>query len=319
MNKENLLETCGLKWNKEVVLNQDPVYSFLENHEGILQSLNPDLLRNHMEYGVLDDGTLYKIGVKNHLIERLVFVNQIVKPYRRIKAVISYDGTSFSGFQVQRSDRSVQGEIEKVLSEIHHEEKRIAGASRTDAGVHALHQVIHFDTNRDDSLEKWMYYLNRRLPKDIYVQHLEEVHPLFHSRYDVLRKEYRYRLNRKEYNPLQRNYEWFQKDINVDALRNEMLSLVGTHDFTSFSKGDKEDKTRTIFDARVEEQEDILELVFIGDGFLRYMIRLIVFALVKIAKNEMDSTIMNLLEEKSRKKTIHLAPAGGLYLANIEY
>jgi len=318
ISKELIASKCGLKYNKEVILDQDNVYDFIVNHPDWFESLHLNLDVDHMEYGVFSDGTLYKVGINHHLIERVVIVTK-TKGYTRIKGTLSYDGSMFSGFQVQSNDRSVQGEIEKILSEIHHEETRIAGASRTDAGVHALNQVFHFDTMRSDDLDRWLYYFHRRAPKDIYIKDLEIVHPLFHSRYDVRKKEYRYRINTSEYNPLMRNYEWFVPGLNLEILEREMKSLLGSHDFSSFSKGDKEDKTRTIYTSTVQKYPGYIELVFEGDGFLRYMIRLIVSALVKISLGKLDTTIANLLEEKSREKTIHLAPAGGLYLTQINY
>ncbi|MGD9909739.1 MAG: tRNA pseudouridine(38-40) synthase TruA [Candidatus Izemoplasmatales bacterium] len=318
ITKDLIAIKCGLKYNKEVILDQDNVYDFVLRHQEWFETIELGLGKDHMEYGYFSDGTLYKVGVKDHLIERIVIVSK-TKGYTRIKGTLSYDGSMFSGFQVQSNDRSVQGELEKILSEIHHEETRIAGASRTDAGVHALNQVFHFDTTRSDDLDRWLYYFHRRAPKDMYVKDLEIVHPLFHSRYDVLKKEYRYRINTSEYNPLMRNYEWFVPGLDIARLEKEMETLLGTHDFSSFSKGEKEDKTRTIFTSSVVQHPGYIELVFEGDGFLRYMIRLIVSALVKISLGKLDTTMALLLEEKSRLQTVHLAPAGGLYLTKIEY
>jgi len=318
LTKEIFTPDCGLKWNKEVILNRDHVFGFFLEHPSFFEGLAFDLEQDSMVYGYLEDKILTKVGVRNHQIERIVIVSEY-REYERYKAVLKYDGTNFSGFQVQSKERSVQGEIEKVLSEIENETVRIAGASRTDAGVHALGQVFHFDTNRKLSTDKWMYYFSKRLPKDMFVTKVEKVHPLFHSRYDVYKKEYRYRINTVAYNPLKRNFEWFQECLDYAKLEKEMASLIGTFDFTSFAKGDKEDKVRTIYKAYVDYHKDYIELVFVGDGFLRYMIRLMVHALVDISRGKLETTMIELIEEKSRRKIIHLAPASGLYLTKIDY
>lgn len=318
LTKLHFTSDCGVKYNKTVILNQDPVFDFYLEHQDWFHQMKYDFDSSSMSYGYLENGYAYKTGMNNNQIERVVIEHK-ANLYQRIKLVCEYDGALFSGFQVQKSERSVQGEIEKVLSEIHNEPTKVIGASRTDAGVHALHQVIHFDTFRDDSKEKWLRYFRKRLPSDIYIKSLEFVHPLFHSRYDVVKKEYRYRINMKEYNPFMRHYEWFQEHINLAVLKQEVSSLIGTFDFTSFSKGEKEDKTRTIFEAYVEEHSDYIEIVFVGNGFLRYMIRLLVFALVQISQHKMKTTIKHLILDQSRTKTIHLAPASGLYLTKIHY
>ncbi|MBU0996779.1 MAG: tRNA pseudouridine(38-40) synthase TruA [Firmicutes bacterium] len=314
----DLTEDCGLKYNKTVILNRPEVFAFCEEHQEWFEDIVIPFHKDGMTYGWLADGQMYKIGVKNGKIERIVIVTK-VQHSKRMMMKITYDGTEFSGFQIQSKDRSVQGEIEKIVSEIHQEPTRISGASRTDAGVHALAQVIHFDTDREETPERWLYYLNKRLPKDIHVMEARLVHPLFHSRYDVLKKEYRYRLNLNEFNPLNRHFEWYVGSLDMNRLQEECACFIGTHDFTSFSKGEKDSKIRTIYKAEVQLFPNYVEIVFEGDGFLRYMIRLMVFSLVKIAQGNLKVSVQELLEEKSRKRTIHLAPAGGLYLSRVDY
>lgn len=318
-NAEDLRDDCGLKFDKQVILNKEPVLAFLNGNEDWLSSLPIQTKdKDGIHYGSLENGYLYKIGIKNHLIERLVISSKRPKG-RRIRMKISYDGTFFSGFQVQSSHRSVQGEIEKILSEIHNHPTKIVGASRTDAGVHAYSQFIHFDTDREDTTERWLHYFHKRLPKDIHAVEASFTHPLFHARYDVIKKEYRYRINPFAYNPLQRNFEWFVEDIDISRLKAELKFIEGTHDFTSFCKGEKDSHVRTIYKAYVDEYPEYMEIVFEGDGFLRYMIRLLVNALVKISKGDLNASMKELIEERSRKHTIHLAPAEGLYLSRVDY
>jgi len=314
----DLTENCGLKFNKLVFLNQDVVFSFCEEHQEWFDGISICFDKDGLSYGSLSNGYLYKIGIRDRLINRIIIMTKVPES-KRVMMKISYDGTDFSGFQVQSKDRSVQGEIESILSDIHQESTRIVGASRTDAGVHALGQVIHFDTLRNDSIEKWLHYFNKRLPNDVHAFEAKFTHPLFHARYDVLKKEYRYRLNLKEYNPLMRHFEWYVGDLDLNRLEEECEHLIGTHDFTSFSKGEKDSKIRTIFKADVVKHQEFVEIVFEGDGFLRYMIRLIVFSLVKISQGEQKVTMKDLLNDLNRKRTTHLAPAGGLYLSRVDY
>jgi len=318
LNKSDFSQTCGLKFDRLILLNQEDVYQFYLDHVDWFQTLTIDTEKDGTFYGYLDNGFPYKYSIQKHFVTRLVLAKEPLHE-QRIKATIMYDGTEFSGFQMQKNDRSVQGELETIVSEIHDAPTRVNGASRTDAGVHATGQVIHFDSTRNESLEKWKYYFQKKLPKDIGIQSVEFVHPLFHSRYDVLYKEYRYIINTGPYDPLKRHFEWTVDGLNLDILSFDLHELIGTHDFKSFSKGDKEDTFRTIHNAYFIKKDERIELIFIGDGFLRYMIRLIVFALVKRAKEAMEVSISDIIADHSRKYTTHLAPACGLTLTKVVY
>lgn len=239
---------------------------------------------------------------------------------QRIKLTLEYDGTDFFGFQRQKEDRTVQAELEAALSVINGEPTPVTGASRTDAGVHALGQTAHFDTHRDFSEAKWEMILNHALPKDIVVRKAEKVHPLFHSRYDVLRKEYRYLLRIGNPSALDRNREWaVPGPLDLTRLAAELKKIEGTHDFASFCKGENDDTVRTVYEARMETEGGRLLLTFVGDGFLHNMIRLIVGTLVDIASGKTEDDLSRILSEKSRRSTRSLAPAGGLYLVRIDY
>ncbi|MBN2504164.1 MAG: tRNA pseudouridine(38-40) synthase TruA, partial [Bacilli bacterium] len=158
-----------------------------------------------------------------------------------------------------------------------------------------------------------------RLPDDIHVKTVYFAPVLFHSRFDVLAKEYRYTLNLGEYDPLRRNYEWTVDELDLGTLEKNLKQLLGSHDFTSFCTGDKEDRVRTIFKADYEIEDDKLQLVFIGDGFLHHMLRLIVFQLVLIASGKVDYDIESLINDMSRRRTTRLAPSGGLCLEKVIY
>jgi len=263
-------------------------------------------------------GIALKLSLYEGLVGRIVAKRP--EPGRqRMRLVVAYDGTEFFGFQRQLELRSVQAELEGLVSRVNGVATTVNGASRTDTGVHARGQVVHFDTVRDFDSAKWMTILNHAAPDDLCVVSAERTHPLFHSRFDVWEKEYRYTLDLGAYDPLKRHFRWYCGPLDADVLSREIVKIVGTHDFTSFCKGEKDSKVRTIKEARVEQNGSELVLVFVGDGFLHNMIRLLAASLVGIAKGELDVDMRALLDAKNRDRTRDLAPPGGLTLIRVDY
>lgn len=240
--------------------------------------------------------------------------------YTRIKCHVTYDGSTFSGFQRQPYLMTVQGEIEKGLLHLTKEEITIHSSGRTDKGVHAINQVFHFDTLSKIKADEFARVLRSFLPDSIYLKSSEKVHPTFHSRYDSYSKEYVYKLKLGEYDPIQRNYEWNVNNIDVTLLSKELKTIIGTHDFTSFTKT-REDKTmfRTIYDVNVEEKADYLYISIIGNGFLRYMVRYIVGTAVEIANGGVDSSLQDFISYKNSSEVKWKAPSSGLYLKEVIY
>ncbi len=240
--------------------------------------------------------------------------------YTRIRCTVTYDGSTFSGFQRQPDLMTVQGEIEKALFYLTKEEITIHSSGRTDKGVHAINQTFHFDTLSKIEPNDFARVLRSYLPDSIYLKSSEKVHATFHSRYDSYSKEYVYKLNLGEYDPIQREYEWNVNDIDVVLLKKELSSIIGTHDFTSFTKT-KEDKimTRTIFDINVEEKGDYLYISIIGSGFLRYMVRYIIGTVVEIAKGNTKETLIDFINYKNSSEVKWKAPSSGLYLKEVIY
>ena len=160
----------------------------------------------------------------------------------RYLITISYDGTDFSGYQKQPKERTVQSELEKALKEINGGKKVDVHASgRTDAGVHALNQKVHFDLETKITPDKLIRGLNSLLPNDIYVKDVKEVPEDFHARFSAIGKEYIYKLNMGEYNPLERNYVYqHNKKLDVIEMERAMKYLEGEHNFKSFTKTDEE-------------------------------------------------------------------------------
>lgn len=240
---------------------------------------------------------------------------------------IAYDGTLFSGYQKQPRERTVQGELEKALKEINGGKKVTAHASgRTDAKVHAMAQKVHFDLDTKITVDKLEKALNSLLPEDIYVKKAEEVNDDFHARFSAIGKEYIYILNMGEYNPLERNYVYqHNKKLDVVEMERAMKYLEGTHNFKSFTKADeeKEDYVRTISQTNlIRDTKDVnkITLVFVGTGFLRYMVRNIVGTLIEVGEGKRRSEeVIDILRKEDRKVAGKTANAEGLYLKNVFY
>lgn len=245
----------------------------------------------------------------------------------RYLIVVAYDGTLFSGYQKQKGARTVQGELEKTLKEINGGKKvEVHASGRTDAKVHALAQRVHFDLETKITSAKLNKALNSLLPEDIYVKKVEEVRENFHARFDAIGKEYIYMLNMGEYNPLERNYVYqYNKKLDVVEMERAMKYLEGTHNFKSFTKTDeeKDDYVRTISQTNlIRDTKDVnkITLVFVGTGFLRYMVRNMVGTLIEVGEGKIKSEdIINILKEENRASAGRTANAEGLYLKNVFY
>ncbi|ASB63329.1 tRNA pseudouridine synthase A [Bacillus sp. A053] len=244
----------------------------------------------------------------------------------RLKCTISYDGHLFNGYQVQPGKRTVQDELEKALAVLHKSKERIpvVSSGRTDSGVHAAGQVIHFDTPLSIPAERWPYALNALLPDDIAVKQAEIADDGFHARFSAVKKEYRYFVyTEKHPDVFKRHYAYhFSYRLNVQDMKEAAKHLIGTHDFTSFcaAKTEVQDKVRTIYELDWTETDDGLQMRITGSGFLYNMVRIIVGTLLdagigKIAPDDVKS----MLEAKDREAAGRTAPGHGLYLWNVYY
>ena len=239
----------------------------------------------------------------------------------------SYDGSSFNGYQKQPSKRTVQGEMEKVLKQINDNKKvDIIASGRTDAGVHAINQKAHFSLNIDINTDKLKKALNSLLPKDIYVKQVENVSEEFHARFSAIGKEYIYKINMGEYNPIERNYIYqYNSKLDVVEMERALKYLEGTHNFKTFTKSDeeKDDYVRTISQTSiVRDSKDVnqLTLTFVGTGFLRYMVRNMVGTLIEIGEGKRKSEdIIDMLKKEDRRVAGKTANPEGLYLRNVFY
>lgn len=246
---------------------------------------------------------------------------------RNIRLFLAYDGTNYLGFQIQPKGPTIQGILQEVLSQILGHKVKIKSAGRTDAGVHALCQVVHFLTTSDKPLEVIFRALNGLLPKDISVWLVEEVDFKFHPQRNVLRKTYQYYIyNSPVRNPLLRLYSWWVPEpLDILAMSACLTELIGTKDFASFRKAGTEVKTtvRTIYSAEFKwskEHKNLLIFEIVGKGFMRYMVRNIVGALVEVGKGKLSlEQFREIIEAKDRKVAPPPAPPQGLILKHIEY
>ncbi|MCM3086878.1 tRNA pseudouridine38-40 synthase [Bhargavaea ginsengi] len=244
----------------------------------------------------------------------------------RIKLIIAYDGSGFEGYQIQPKGRTVQGELEQALSVIHKGTAvRVHASGRTDAGVHASGQVVHFDTPLGIPDNRWAMALNTRLPGAIRILSAETVPDGFHARFSATGKTYRYIWHLSDViSPFRRYFTTPSLGVTPDVARMEAGArhLIGTHDFTSFcsAKTDVEDKVRTIESIRFERQGEELHMVISGSGFLYNMVRIIAGTLWMCGKGELDpEDIPGILAAKDRSQAGKTAQAQGLYLENVHY
>ena len=242
----------------------------------------------------------------------------------RYMMTFSYDGSKYNGYQKQPNIETIQSVLEDKLTQINSNNKvNVSASGRTDSGVHALNQKAHFDLKIELPVDRLKHSLNKMLPPSIYVKDIKIVSEEFHARFDVKRKKYVYKINVGEYNPLDADYIYqYNNELNIEKMSLGIKEFIGTHDFTSYTKGceEKEDYVRTIYEAYVIKENDIIEITFIGNGFLRYMVRNMVGSLIEIGSGKMNaSDIANIIEKKDRKCAGLTAPSCGLYLVDVEY
>ena len=250
---------------------------------------------------------------------------------RNIKLLIGYDGTDYSGWQRQKHDRTIQGEIENRLAVMTTEEISLHGAGRTDAGVHAEGMVAHFLTGSSISCAAFVRGLNAMLPGAIRIYRAEEADPSFHARFSAIGKQYQYSVfTGKVHPPHLRLYPLHvTSPLNFNAMHECLTLLEGTHDFSSFENSGSRDKDdcsgrgaiRTIYRAAIHMQTpELFAFHFTGDGFLRNMIRNLVGTLLAAGRRSITSEgFAGILQAKDRTMAGPTAPAHGLQLNKVLY
>src|ERR1700722_11033481 len=246
---------------------------------------------------------------------------------RRIRIVVSYDGTDYHGWQVQPGLPTIQGALEQAISEIEGRPVPVAGSGRNDAGVHAVAQVAAFSIQNPIPVDNLRRAVNRLLPRDIRVLLVEEAAADFHPRFQAKRKTYEYRIFRGEIcSPFERRYVCHHP---YPLAVKEMIALAplleGEHDFAAFAASDDRDalelsKVRTIFGSRLELASDRLIYRVTGSGFLKHMVRNIVGVLLEAGKGNVDrAAFLARLEPGCTIPPGPTAPARGLFLISVDY
>ena len=243
---------------------------------------------------------------------------------KRVRLIISYDGTNYCGWQIQINGITVEEVINRELSSLLGEKISVIGASRTDSGVHAVGNVAVFDTETKIPAEKISFALNQRLPDDIRIQKSEEVSEDFHPRYCDSTKTYEYKiLNRKFPDPLNRLYTHFvYMPLDVQKMKEAAEYIVGEHDFASFCSSGSQVKTtiRTVYNLDITKDDDIIKIKISGNGFLYNMVRIIVGTLLKVGLGIYPPEhVKEIIEAKDRYAAGPKAPAKGLTLVGIKY
>ena len=236
----------------------------------------------------------------------------------------SYDGTNFIGFQRQPNKRTIQGEMEEALTKINNNKKvTITATGRTDKKVHALIQYAHADIDVKINENKLRRAMNTFLPDDIHVISTTIVDKDFNARYMVKEKTYKYLINLGEYNPIERFYVYqYNHGLDIERIKECAKVFLGEHDFRAFVTENKEklNCVRTISNVEVSLKDEILEIKFTGNGFLKYQVRNMVGILIRAGENKITKEdIEKILESKDRTKSGKTAPAEGLYLVDIKY
>ncbi len=242
----------------------------------------------------------------------------------RVLGVCSYKGTNYYGWQKQVGFVSVQSTIEEVLSKVYDSPITITGSGRTDAGVHALRQYFHFDTEKEKDLKQLAYALNKMLPEDIKILSFEKVADDFHARYNAKRKIYEYRIVLKNKDPFQEQLAYvYPMDFDFDLFESALDKFVGKHNYQDFTSKEEDEGgfIREIYEIKVDKKDNNITVVFEGNGFMRYQIRNMVGAALNIAnkKEGLDFIDYHLKEDKNREIISYKAPANGLYLVDVLY
>ena len=242
----------------------------------------------------------------------------------RFAMQVEYDGTNYSGWQRQQHSRSVQETLEASLSKVANQQVRVVCAGRTDAGVHASSQVVHFDTVAKRSAYQWMFGCNSALPADIKICWAQSVSAQFHARFSALSRSYRYIIYDRPQSPaiFSSGLTWSKRKLDADKMNQAIQLLLGEHDFSSFraSRCAAYSPVRNVLSANVKRVADFVILEITANAFLQHMVRNIAGVLLAIGSSDLSTAhIGELLALKDRTKSAPTAAPHGLYLVDVEY
>lgn len=240
----------------------------------------------------------------------------------KYKIIFTYDGSLYYGHAKQIGVKTVQEEVERVISLILHKETTIYASGRTDRGVHALNQVADFTSEEIKDLQKFKHNFNKYVNKDIYLKSIEQADDEFSSRISAKKKTYRYIINIGEYDPLNRNYEIYLNKLDVPSMEKASKLFVGTHNFQNFTskEEDKDNFVRTVYEFRFKIENGRLIIEVDGNGFMRYQVRKMIGTLIEVGKHTINEDLINeYLSSNTRNIINYTAPSNALYLVEVYY
>ena len=235
---------------------------------------------------------------------------------------ISYIGENYCGFQAQSDHMSIQESVNLAIETVANHPVKTSCAGRTDKGVHAFLQVMHFDTTADRQDMQWLRGINANLPDDIMVRWVKEMPMDFHARFSAHKRAYVYVMNRKRYDLFMDRFSWYVGDLKIDLMQTAAKDLIGEHDFFAFQSRhcQAEHAIRRVTEVRIEEKGPYIYCHIEANAFVHHMVRKIMATLVAIGDKRLPvEAIAQLLVEKNRDKVPGQAPAKGLFLKTIGY
>lgn len=241
------------------------------------------------------------------------------------KMILSYDGSRYNGWQKQgNTSNTIQQKLENIISDVVKEKVEVFGSGRTDAGVHAWAQTANFHTKCSEKPDTIFYYINKALPDDIALLSLQEVDNRFHARLNAKGKKYIYRIWNSSISPVfDRKYVFInENDLNIEEMKKASQYLLGEHDFKNFcsNKRMKKSTIRYIHSIEIIKKQQEIQIVFIGNGFLYHMVRILTGTLIEVAEGKRTAqSVCDIFEAPNRESAGFTAPAKGLVLAETIY
>ncbi|MBX2835548.1 MAG: tRNA pseudouridine(38-40) synthase TruA [Gammaproteobacteria bacterium] len=242
----------------------------------------------------------------------------------RVALALEYDGSDYCGWQRQPHCHSVQAEVEQALSKVANEPITVHCSGRTDTGVHAAAQIVHFDTQAHRPMRAWTFGVNSELKRNVSVHWAKVVNDEFHARFKALNRRYRYSLLNRPTRPglYHRHLAWERSPLDVESMQRSTKALLGTHDFSSFRSSDCQAKhaVRELYELSVVKENDLVFIDVCANGFLHNMVRILTGCLLKIGKGEQsEDWLAELLIACDRTQSGMTAPAQGLCFIQPEY
>lgn len=240
----------------------------------------------------------------------------------RIALNVEYDGSQYHGWQSQPGLYTIQSVLERALSSVANEPVSVVCAGRTDTGVHAINQIVHFDTQKERTTRAWTHGANANLPKDVCVKWAQFVDDEFHARYSAIARQYRYIIYNASIRPalLRANVTWQYRSLNHVLMHEAAQCLIGEHDFTSFRSVECQSNTpmRSVNHLSVSRQGDYVFIDIEANAFLHHMVRNIAGVLIAVGSGKQEpSWVEEVLAAKDRKQGAETAPPYGLYLSKV--